>query len=140
MGYKRQGPKYQYWKSLIFRKIPVLMSLRRLLFSKPRIALFTIKLSLSKHRNYPITNGKSKKSTYEQVFDYIEMWCKDTKGYHYFTKYIYQVLWTKRYHEISQVKMSGIPWDISNINEIDLAYHKKISRIKLSAAFDLKTT
>ena len=27
MGYKRQGPKYQYWKSLIFRQIPVLASL-----------------------------------------------------------------------------------------------------------------
>ena len=32
MGYKRQGPKHQYWKSLTFGQILVLASLRRLLF------------------------------------------------------------------------------------------------------------
>ena len=40
MGYKRQGPKYQYWKSLILGQILVLASLRRLLFLK--------------HTNYPL--------------------------------------------------------------------------------------
>ena len=95
MGYKRQGPKHQYWKSLIFLKIPVLTSLRRLLFFK--------------HRNYPITNGKSKNPPMTKC-------CgpKDTMRY------------------VSQVKMSGIPRDISNINEIDLAYHTKISTLGVS--------
>ena len=40
MGYKRQGPKYQYWKSLILGQISVLASLGRLLFLK--------------HTNYPL--------------------------------------------------------------------------------------
>ena len=54
MGYKRQGPKYQYWKSLILGQIPVLASLRHLLFFK--------------HTNYPLDKWQKLKSNCKQFF------------------------------------------------------------------------